>query len=254
MIAIRSTVFFILCNITGIVWGLCSPLCWLLPKQWRVRPMLWWVSMTLFNLRWICGVKTKVTNYNDGPIPRPAVILAKHQSTWETWYLQLVFHPLATILKKELLAIPFFGWGLALFRPITIDRSTRMQAAKQVRSKGIERLKQGQAVLIFPEGTRVPVGEYKPFARSGVDLAAAANVPIIPIAHNAGECWPAKRFLKYPGTIHVSIGKPIDTSTRNSRDIIKDVEQWILAEGKSSAVAVATCVDEDSVVKNNAGA
>lgn len=194
--------------------------------------MLWWIHFILACLRIICGIKIEVTNHNAEPLPRPAVILSNHQSTLETWFLQLKFWPLATILKKELLLLPFFGWGLALFQPITIDRATRIQAAKQVRTKGVERLRQGQSVLIFPEGTRVPVGESRPFARSGVDLAAAAGVPVIPVAHNAGEHWPARSFLKYPGTIRFIVGKAIDTSSRSSRDIIQEVQQWVMAGGQ----------------------
>jgi 1-acyl-sn-glycerol-3-phosphate acyltransferase len=232
MIFIRSLIFNILCYGTGALWGLFSVVCWLLPKPVRATPMLWWLQFTLWHLRWICGVKVAVVNHNgDQPLPCPAVILSKHQSTWETWFLQLYFWPVATILKQELLYVPFFGWGLALFRPIVIDRSTRIQAAKQVKAQGVERLGSGWNVLVFPEGTRVPLGQKRPFARSGVDLAAAAGVPIIPVTHNAGDCWPAKSFLKFPGTVTVTIGRPIDTSARSSREIIHAVQAWVEAGG-----------------------
>lgn len=234
MLVIRSLIFNSLCYGTGIVFGLFSVLCWLLPKNIRVKPMLMWIRFILWSLRWICGVRVEIINHNEGPMPLPAVILSKHQSTWETWFLQLYFWPLATILKKQLLRIPFFGWGLALFSPITIDRTTRLKAAKHVKLQGLERLKRGQSVLLFPEGTRVPVGQQRPFARSGVDLAAAANVPVIPVAHNAGKCWPTKTFVKRPGVITVVIGKPIATGTRSSKDIIAEVKTWIDAEGNPS--------------------
>lgn len=240
MIFIRSLIFNVLCYGTGIVWGLFSGLCWLLPGQARVVPMLWWLRFTLWHLRWICGIKVEVINHNDQPLPNPSVILSKHQSTWETWFLQLYFWPVATILKKELLYVPFFGWGLALFRPIVINRATRVQAAKQVKSQGVARLQAGENVLVFPEGTRVPVGHKRPFARSGVELAAAAGVPVIPVTHNAGLCWPTKSFLKYPGTITVTIGRPLDTSTRSSREIIGEVQAWIEAGGRGDSEPATT--------------
>lgn len=193
--------------------------------------MMWWLRFTLWHLRWICGIKVEVVTQFAGNLPTPAVIIARHQSTWETWFLQLYFAPLATILKRELLFIPFFGWGLALFHPITIDRASRMQAVRQVREQGLCQLGAGKNVLVFPEGTRVPVGQRRPFARSGIDLAAAAGVPIIPVTHNAGNCWPSRSFLKYPGTITVTIGKPIDTTQCNSKVLIQQVQAWALAEG-----------------------
>ena len=226
------------------MWGLFSFLCWLLPKKIRALPMLWWIRFTMWHLGWICGIKVNVINQNEGPLPKPAVVLCRHQSTWETWFLQVYFSPLATILKKELLFIPFFGWGLALFEPITIDRSNRIQAAKQVRKQGLRHLQRGQNVLIFPEGTRVAVGQSKPFARSGVDLAAAAGVPVIPVTHNAGVCWPGKSFMKYPGTITVTIGRPIETAgdsgNVNSREIIQQIQAWVEAEGKVSSSTPTT--------------
>ena len=230
MLFVRSLTFNTLCYGTGILFGLFSVVCWLTPKHVRVKPMLAWIQFVLWCLRWICHIRVDVINHNDKPLPQPAVILSKHQSTWETWFLQLYFWPLATILKKQLLFIPFFGWGLALFNPITIDRTTRLQAAKQVKKQGLQRLSHGQSVLVFPEGTRVPVGQQRPFARSGVDLAAAAKVPVVPVAHNAGVCWPKAGFIKKPGTITVVIGKPIDTAERSSRDIIADVKNWIDTE------------------------
>ena len=232
MLFLRSLIFNLLCYGTGIIWGLCSALCWLLPKDVRILPMLWWVRFTLWHLRWICGIKVEVINQGTAPPPYPAVILSKHQSTWETWFLQLYFSPVATILKKELLFIPFFGWGVALFQPITIDRTARVKAAKQVKAQGLARLRQGRNVLIFPEGTRVPVGQQRPYARSGVDLATAAGVPVIPVTHNAGRCWPTKSFVKYPGTITVVIGRPINTANQGSREIIEQVKTWIETESR----------------------
>jgi 1-acyl-sn-glycerol-3-phosphate acyltransferase len=160
----------------------------------------------------------------------PCVVLAKHQSTWETMFLQYYFGPVSTILKQELLRIPFFGWGLASLKPIAIDRSNPIQALKDVKSKGLERLQEGNNLLIFPEGTRTRLGSVGNYARSGADIAIAANVPIVAVAHNAAQCWPHKHFLKYPGTISVVISEPIATAGRERKELTEAVKAWIEAE------------------------
>jgi len=156
--------------------------------------------------------------------------MAKHQSTWETMFLQYYFGPVSTILKKELLRIPFFGWGLASLRSIAIDRSSPIQALKDVKNKGLERIKQGNNLLIFPEGTRIPLGTVGNYARSGADIAVTAGVPIIAVAHNAAECWPHKQFLKYPGTITVVLSEPIATEGKDRKALTEDVKTWIESE------------------------
>jgi 1-acyl-sn-glycerol-3-phosphate acyltransferase len=142
-------------------------------------------------------------------------------------FLQFYFGPVSTILKKELLRIPFFGWGLATLRPIAIDRRNPIQALKDVKRIGLERLQQGNNLLVFPEGTRVPLGEVGNYARSGADIACTAGVPVIPVAHNAAECWPHRQFLKYPGTITVVIGAPIPTTGRDRKELTEEVKNWI---------------------------
>jgi len=158
------------------------------------------------------------------------VILSKHQSQWETFYLQVMKRPVVTVLKKELMNVPFFGWGLRLMQPIGIDRSNPKKALRYIQEEGQRRLQKGQSIIIFPEGTRTPPGETGTYARSGAELACRAGVPIIPVAHNAGRCWPAKKFIKYPGTIHMVIGAPIDTLNGNSRELTERVKNWIEAE------------------------
>lgn len=183
-------------------------------------------------LRWLaltCGVRYVVRGHELLP-PGPCVILSKHQSQWETYYLQVMKRPVATVLKKELLNVPFFGWGLRLLEPIAIDRGNPKQALKHIMAEGQRRLEQGRSVMIFPEGTRTPVGEVGNYARSGATLACKAGVPIVPVAHNAGYCWPAKKFLKYPGLIEVVIGAPIDTTDRDSRELTETVKNWIEQE------------------------
>lgn len=156
--------------------------------------------------------------------------MSKHQSTWETMFLQYYFGPVSTILKKELFRIPFFGWGLASLRPIAINRSSPIQALKDIKTKGIQRIQEGNNLLIFPEGTRVPLGTVGNYARSGADIAVSAGVPIIAVAHNAAECWPHKNFIKYPGTITVVISDPIETTNKDRKQLTEEVKHWIEGE------------------------
>jgi 1-acyl-sn-glycerol-3-phosphate acyltransferase len=180
-------------------------------------------------LRLICGIKIEVSGRENIPNGN-FVVLAKHQSDWETYYLHRLFRPVSTILKKELLKIPFFGWGLACVQPIPIDRDNPRQAIKQIMTQGQLRLADGNNVVIYPEGTRVKFGQKGKYARSGANLAIAAGVPILLVSHNAGVCWPGKKFLKYPGTIKVVIGKPIDTANVNSKELTNQAEEWIEAQ------------------------
>ena len=181
--------------------------------------VLWWLKLS-------CGIKVNVEGLDNIP-SQPFVALSKHQSGWETFYLQRTLRPVSTILKKELLKVPFFGWGLAMTRPIAIDRSNPKQALRDVLTQGKQRLAEGNNILIFPEGTRIDYGEVGNYSRSGSSLAINAGAPILPIAHNAGSCWPAHRFIKHPGTIHVIIGKPIDSTGRKSKELTDEVKDWI---------------------------
>jgi len=181
--------------------------------------VLWWLKLS-------CGIKVNVEGLNNIP-NQPFVALSKHQSGWETFYLQRTLRPVSTILKKELLKVPFFGWGLAMTRPIAIDRSNPKQALRDVLSQGKQRLAEGNNILIFPEGTRIDYGAVGNYSRSGTSLAINAGAAVLPIAHNAGLCWPAHRFIKQPGTIHVIIGKPIDSTGRKSKELTEEVKDWI---------------------------
>ncbi len=184
-------------------------------------------ALVVLWLRLCCGVKLRVEGRENIP-QRPFVALSKHQSSWETYYLQRLLRPVSTVLKRELLKIPFFGWGLAVVAPIAIDRGNPREALRQVMQQGRERLGAGMNVLLYPEGTRIDVGASAPkFNRSGAALAIAAGVPVLPVCHNAGGCWPAHRFIKYPGTITLVFGKPIDTTGRDAKSITNDVAEWM---------------------------
>jgi 1-acyl-sn-glycerol-3-phosphate acyltransferase len=178
-------------------------------------------------VRIICGVKYKVQGLEH--LPEDACIFAaKHQSAWETYFFQILFkRPLSTILKRELLRVPFFGWSLALMKPIAIDRSSPREALKQVFEKGKRRINDGISILIFPEGTRFEPGKSGKYARSAAAIAEATQVPLIPIAHNAGECWSPKSWIIKPGCISVIIGEPIKPEGITSKELTLQLEQVI---------------------------
>jgi 1-acyl-sn-glycerol-3-phosphate acyltransferase len=164
---------------------------------------------------------------------RPAVILANHQSAWETMAFQLIFPPQVHVLKRELLWLPFFGWGLALMSPIAIDRRRGHSALRFMAKRGRQRLEQGFWVVVFPEGTRVRPGEKRNYQIGGAWLAAAAGAPVVPVAHNAGLLWPRYAFLKHPGTITVRIGPPIDPAGRDPATINRLAKTWIEEQTKA---------------------
>jgi len=225
--ALRTVLFYcgyvptiITFSVLGCTLGLLIPY---RPRQTFITTanaiVLWWLKLS-------CGIKVNVEGLDN--IPKQAfVALSKHQSGWETFYLQRTLRPVSTILKRELLKVPFFGWGLAMTRPIAIDRSNPKQALREVLSQGKQRLEEGNNILVFPEGTRINYREIGNYSRSGASLAINSGAPILPIAHNAGSCWPAHRFIKHPGTIHVVIGKPIDSTGRKSKELTEEVKDWI---------------------------
>ncbi len=196
------------------------------PYRIRFAYVTLWNHLTLRWAALICGVRWRVRGLENLPAT-PVVFMAKHQSPWETFFLQVLRPSIATILKKELLQVPFFGWGLAMTEPIAIDRGNPKQALRAILDGGVHRIGKGRSMLIFPEGTRVAPGQIGNYARSGAMLACKAGVPIVPIAHNAGVFWPSKKFLKYPGVIDVVIGAPIDTSSGDSRALTEQVKAWI---------------------------
>lgn len=185
--------------------------------------VLWWAKVT-------CGVRMEIEGAEHLKKDKPFVLVANHQSDWETFVLQIMVKPVCTILKKELLSIPVFGWGLALIKPIAIDRSKPSAALKQILKQGKSRLADGIPVLIFPQGTRVPVGEMGRFNKGAAMLACSAKVPIVTFSHNGGEYWPSKSWLRKPGVIRVKIRPAIDTVGRSVDEVQADVISQLQAD------------------------
>ncbi|WP_438951086.1 lysophospholipid acyltransferase family protein [Porticoccus sp.] len=225
---LRSLLFYLLYMLIVFVFGLVSTCSGPFLSYLNRHRLLTTAGMLINRaLSLTCGIKVKVDGLENIP-QTPCVILSKHQSTWEVFFLQRLFMPVSTILKQELLKIPFFGWGIRLMHPIAIDRSNPRQAMSQVMSQGKQRIIEGNRVVIYPEGSRIPFGKIGKYGRSGAALAIAAGVPIIPVAHNAGYCWPARQLIKRSGTIHVIIGKPINiTPGSNSQLVTEQVKDWI---------------------------
>ncbi|MCG8315685.1 MAG: 1-acyl-sn-glycerol-3-phosphate acyltransferase [Pseudomonadales bacterium] len=207
-----------------------------LPFKQRYFFATQWVNFLEWWLRVTCGITHRVIGLENLP-QQPCVIVSNHQSTWETFFLQRYFAPQSTVMKRELMWIPFFGWVIRFMKPIVINRSQRTGAMKQILRQGEERLKTGLWVLIFPEGTRVPSGEFRPHFPGGAMLAVKAGVPIVPLVHNAGRVWPAHNIRKYPGQITIKFGDPIDTAGKKPKEITESVKQWLDTEKENLPIA-----------------
>ncbi|MGB0732659.1 MAG: lysophospholipid acyltransferase family protein [Pontibacterium sp.] len=185
----------------------------------------------MFWLRVTCGVKIKFEGKENLPKEGAYVVVANHQSEWETLFLQTVIRPQSTVLKQELLKMPFFGWALAMLKPIALDRENKRGALKQLLKEGKQRLVEEQIpLLIFPQGTRLPVTQFGQFNKGAAMLALSSKVPVVPVAHNAGYFWPAKGFLKHPGTITLRVGSPMVTNDRTVEEIREFYAGWIAVE------------------------
>jgi 1-acyl-sn-glycerol-3-phosphate acyltransferase len=226
MLFIRSLIFLLLQLIITPIFSTLAIFTFPFPRLTRYRFISLWAKMMLPILRAVCGIRHEVKGLENLPT-EPCIILCKHQSAWETLALQVVFPPQVWVLKRELLWLPFFGWGLAMSSPIAIKRSDGKAAMKQLLKQGKERLAQGFCVVIFPEGTRVPYGQRGKYKIGGALLAASSGVPVIPVAHNAGRLWGRNAFSKHPGLITMSIGAPIQTQGRKAEEINVQVEVWI---------------------------
>ncbi len=232
MTLLRSSLFALVLALLTPPYAILALATFPLPRMARYRFISGWSRIVLFFARHVLGIDWRVEGREHLPA-RPAIILSKHQSAWETIAFQQIFPPQVHVLKRELLWIPFFGWGLALMSPIAIDRSRGVAALRSIARRGRERLAQGFWVIIFPEGTRVAPGERRPYQLGGAWLAAASGAPVVPVAHNAGLVWPRNAFVKRPGTVTVRIGPPIDTENRDPKLINAIAETWIEEQQKA---------------------
>jgi len=192
-----------------------------------------WLTLSVDAARVIMGVRYAIQGQDNLPIGEtsPAILLVKHQSTYETFLMPVIMpHPLAYVFKKELLYVPFFGWAIGSLDMIHIDRSQRARAFAKVVEQGKALLAKGVWVIMFPEGTRIPRGQRGSYKSGGTRLAIATGAPVIPVAVTSAKCWPRKAFIKYPGVVDVSIGKPIPSVGRDADELMHEVETWIEAE------------------------
>ena len=190
----------------------------------RLKLFALWPKFTNWYLHLTCGIKVNVIGQENLP-SSPCVIVSNHQGQWETFSMQYLFHPVCTLLKRELLYIPLWGWAMKMLHPIAINRGKPKEAIVQTLEEGSERLKKGLYILLFPEGTRVKAGRVGKYARSGFELAKRNNVKILPLCHNSGDCWPAHKFIKKPGTINLHIGEPF--FVEDSKKSAEEVQQWV---------------------------
>lgn len=223
---LRAVIFYLGITLATLVTVLFSPAAMILPYRWRYFYLTRWGLFAIWWLRHTCKLDFRVEGRENIP-EGTAIILAKHQSAWETIAMQQIFPPQTWVLKRELFLIPFFGWGLAMMRPVGIDRSAGKKALRQVISQGTERLRNGLWLVIFPEGTRTTPGERHRYAIGGAMLAEKSGFPVVPVCHNAGEFWPKKGFIKKPGTITLVIGQPVDPHGKRANEINAEVEEWI---------------------------
>lgn len=228
MIAIRSIIYFIMMVITIILFGLAmSTIGLLFPLSVRDWLSHAWGNTNLWLMRVICGLKYRIKGAENLP-QHAAIVMSKHQSSWETISLKgLLSKEQSWVLKRELMRIPIFGWALASIPTIAINRGAGREALKQIIQQGKKVLDDGRIVVIFPEGTRTPPGNKGRYGIGGAMLAEKSGYPVVPIAHNAGVFWRRRGLKKYPGTIDVVVGRPIDTSGMKAVEINHMVEEWI---------------------------
>ena len=227
MIQFLGSLVYLICQIlSAVLVSIFVPVFLMMSSVPRAKAIGIWAKFNIWTLKLFCGIDYKVSGRENIP-SEPAIIISNHQSAWETLCFQEIFPAQSYILKKSLLFIPFFGWGLAANRPIAINRSKKLKALDQLVTLSKERLAEGRWLVVFPEGTRMPPGEIGDFQVGGAMMAAKTAAQVVPVAHNAGLFWPKRGFLKSPGTVEVVIGKPIDPKGLKPRELNAQVKSWI---------------------------
>jgi 1-acyl-sn-glycerol-3-phosphate acyltransferase len=235
MALLRSILHMLWMLVTVVPWGIYM----VTASIWSNGTQMWWLAVRW--LRWvvgkiglgILGIEIRVSGYDNLPLgaTSPAILLVKHQSTLETFLIPtLMPHPLAYVFKRELIWVPFFGWAMGRMDMIHIDRSLRAQAFNRVVDQGKRLLAQGVWIIMFPEGTRIPRGQKGNYKHGGTRLAVETGAPVVPIAVTSGKVWPRKAFIKRPGVVDVSIGRPIPSQGRDPDELMREVENWIEGE------------------------
>lgn len=230
MSAIRSTVFYLGVLVATLGAACVMPVAACLPRRPCYRLLGLWNVAVLWCVDVFCGITYEVHGRENLPEFGPYILMANHQSAFETVLLVVLLPQPAFVLKRSLLWIPVIGWGLALTRPIVIDRSSPVRSLKRLLQQARERFARGDVVVIFPEGTRVPVGKHRPYQAGGAHIATQSRVPVLPMVHNAGHFWP-RGFLKKPGKVTVRIGSPISTEELQPAQLNEQLKEWIETAG-----------------------
>lgn len=229
MTELRSILYYAGLTVWTAIWGSLTLLTWPLPKPIGFWFCAFWGRVATAWLTITCGLRYQI--HGQQHIPHtPMIIIANHQSAWETIAFLSFFPRFAYVLKRELFRIPIFGWALKCSWPIGIDRKAGRDALHQVLEEGVRRIQAGASVLVFPEGTRQPYGQPGRFASTGAGLAVKAGVPVLPVAHNAGRYWRPRDWRKYPGTIEVHIGPLITSHGKTATALNQEAREWIAAE------------------------
>jgi len=224
---LRSTVFAIGQIVSLILVSVLGQLTRPFSMKKRYAFMKLWAKFIIWWARVTCGLTYRVHGAEHIDESRASLILSRHESAWETFALQEIFPRQAFVLKRELLKIPFFGWGMSLLNPIAIDRSAGRKALNQMLSEGTARIQEGAWVVVFPEGTRMPPNELGKINIGGTMLAKKANAPVYLVGHNAGRYWSKGSFIKKPGCIDVYIREPMDVSELSNAEINAEIEAWL---------------------------
>jgi 1-acyl-sn-glycerol-3-phosphate acyltransferase len=226
MILMRSLCFMLLMWTSLIIYAPLALLTFPFPYKIRYMVVTAWPKYHVWLLKILCRLSYEVEGRENLP-KGAAIVLAKHQSTYETFALPYLFPPYTWVLKRELMWVPFFGWGMAMLRPIAIDRSSGRKAMEQLINQGRDRLDSGLWVVVFPEGTRIPAGKKGRYRLGGALLAHETGYPVVPVAHNAGTYWPKHSLLVYPGVVKIVIGPVIESKNKTAEQIRQQTEQWI---------------------------
>ena len=222
---LRTILFYLTFGIATFFWSFAILILSLLPEHLHHRYSIGWAQTAIWIARYVGGIRWQIHGAENLPTT-PVVFMINHQSNWETIFMPTLHHKNKWVLKKSLLRIPFLGWALAVLKPIAIDRSRPKEAMQRIIEQGQARVALGYSIILYPEGTRQPPGGPIVFKHGAIRLARSLNLPVIAVAHNAGQCWP-KRGLMRPGTVHLYVSPPFAVDGDNPTAINQQIEQWV---------------------------